>query len=126
MLSMRERGSDKTAASKVHGTSFVPTSTPHTSESQKASAISAAVGQDWEGTSVTRSQVGSGWNPVPTLPQSGTVVPKTDFVAPDPREDLEKMARRRFQDPKPFKEGAFWWLLYWKDEFVNGKRTRKR
>jgi len=36
------------------------------------------------------------------------------------------MARRRYQNPKPFKEGAFWWLLCWQDEFVNGARTRKR
>lgn len=36
------------------------------------------------------------------------------------------MARRRFQDPTPFREGAFWWLLHWQDEFANGKRIRKR
>ena len=36
------------------------------------------------------------------------------------------MARRRYQNPKPFKEGAFWWLLCWQDDFVNGVRTRKR
>jgi integrase len=36
------------------------------------------------------------------------------------------MARRKYQNPKPFKEGAFWWLLCWQDEFVNGVRTRKR
>jgi integrase len=36
------------------------------------------------------------------------------------------MARRRYQNPKPFKEGAFWWLLCWQDDFVDGVRTRKR
>ena len=36
------------------------------------------------------------------------------------------MARRRFQDPRPFREGAFWWLLHWQDEVVDGKRIRKR
>lgn len=36
------------------------------------------------------------------------------------------MARRRFQGPRPFKEGAFWWLLHWQDEVIGGKRTRKR
>jgi integrase len=36
------------------------------------------------------------------------------------------MARRRYQGPRPFIEGAFWWLLHWQDEVVNGKRTRKR
>jgi integrase len=36
------------------------------------------------------------------------------------------MARRRCQQPEPFKEGSFWWLLIWQDESVNGKRARKR
>jgi hypothetical protein len=57
---------------------------------------------------------------VRALPRFDTVGAKTDPVAPDPRKDLEKMARRRFQNPKPFKEGAFWWLLCWQDEFVSG------
>lgn len=63
---------------------------------------------------------------VRVLPRFDRVVAKTDSVAPDPRKDLEKMARRRYQNPKPFKEGAFWWLLCWQDESVNGARTRKR
>ena len=60
------------------------------------------------------------------FPASDTSVGKTDSAAPNLREDLEKMARRRYQNPKPFKEGAFWWLLYWQDDFVGGVRTRKR
>jgi Phage integrase, N-terminal SAM-like domain len=36
------------------------------------------------------------------------------------------MARRRYQKPTPFKEGAFWWMLCWQDEVVSGTRTRKR
>jgi len=36
------------------------------------------------------------------------------------------MARRRYQEPKPKKQGRWWYLLYWQDEFVNGKRVRKR
>ncbi len=36
------------------------------------------------------------------------------------------MARRRFQDPKPFKEGNWWYLLYWEDNFHEGKRVRRR
>jgi integrase len=40
--------------------------------------------------------------------------------------DFEKMARRRFQDPDPKKEGNFWYLLYWQDVFSEGIRTRKR
>ena len=38
------------------------------------------------------------------------------------------MARRRFQNPKPFKEGGFWWILRWEDQFQEGRllRVRKR
>jgi len=36
------------------------------------------------------------------------------------------MARRRFQNPEPFISGNWWYLLVWEDEFVDGKRTRKR
>lgn len=40
--------------------------------------------------------------------------------------DFEKMARRRFQAPKPQKRGKWWCLRYWQDVFENGRRTRKR
>lgn len=38
------------------------------------------------------------------------------------------MARRRFQDPKPFREGNWWWIKAWQDEFAEGRleRIRKR
>lgn len=35
------------------------------------------------------------------------------------------MARRRFQNPKPFQEGAFWWLRVW-DTNQTGSRKRQR
>jgi integrase len=35
------------------------------------------------------------------------------------------MARRRFQSPKPFKEGQFWWLRVW-DTNSTGSRKRQR
>jgi hypothetical protein len=35
------------------------------------------------------------------------------------------MARRRFQSPKPFKEGQFWWLRVW-DTNLAGSRKRQR
>jgi integrase len=41
------------------------------------------------------------------------------------RGDFEAMARRRFQSPKPFKEGQFWWLRVW-DTGPTGSRKRKR
>ncbi len=40
--------------------------------------------------------------------------------------DFEKMARRRFQDPKPVRLGKWWYLLCWQDEFIEGRRVRKR
>src|SRR5579864_4416772 len=40
--------------------------------------------------------------------------------------EVEQMARRRFQAPAPFREGHFWWLLHWQDDFADGKRIRKR
>ena len=36
------------------------------------------------------------------------------------------MARRRFQAPKPTRVGKWWYLLSWQDEFVNGRRIRRR
>ena len=36
------------------------------------------------------------------------------------------MARRRYQDPKPRKEGRWWYLLYRQDVVENGRRIRKR
>src|SRR5262252_2273485 len=43
-----------------------------------------------------------------------------------PRGDFEKMARRRFQDPRPSRLGKWWYLLTWQDEFIGGRRLRKR
>jgi hypothetical protein len=60
------------------------------------------------------------------FPEFDSFVAKADSVAPDPRNDLEKMARRRNQTSKPFKEGALTWLLRRHDEFDSGVRTRKR
>jgi integrase len=40
--------------------------------------------------------------------------------------EIERMARRRFQAPKPKRRGKWWCLLYWQDEFVDGRRVRRR
>jgi hypothetical protein len=37
----------------------------------------------------------------------------------------DQMARRRFQSPKPFKEGQFWWLRVW-DTNLAGSRKPQR
>jgi len=36
------------------------------------------------------------------------------------------MARRRFQNPKPRKEGKWWYLIYWQDQFHSGRLVRRR
>jgi|SRR5579871_1481546 len=43
-----------------------------------------------------------------------------------PIQEMERMARRRFQQPKPFKEGNWWWISPRKDAFVNGRLVRIR
>jgi integrase len=42
------------------------------------------------------------------------------------RGELESMARRRYQKPAPRIEGRQWVVYYWDDEFVDGKRRRKK
>jgi integrase len=42
------------------------------------------------------------------------------------RGDFERMARRRYQDPKPVRRGNWWTLLVWKDHIVGNERKRKR
>lgn len=41
-------------------------------------------------------------------------------------EELEKMARRRFQSPRPERQGKWWTLRVWRDQFVAGNVKRKR
>jgi Phage integrase, N-terminal SAM-like domain len=53
------------------------------------------------------------------------VFSETKPVLPS-RSGLEKMAKRRFQDPKPVRHGNSWTLLYWRDEFVGGEWKRRR
>lgn len=40
--------------------------------------------------------------------------------------DFERMARRRNQHPTPFREGNWWWINPWTDEFIEGKLQRRR
>jgi integrase len=42
------------------------------------------------------------------------------------RGQFSAMARRRFQNPKPFREGNWWWMNIWQDEAKEGRITRKR
>lgn len=40
--------------------------------------------------------------------------------------DFERMARRRFQSPTPKREGKWWFLLVWQDQFKEGRNQRRR
>ena len=55
----------------------------------------------------------------------GIVLAETDSGVPSTG-DYEKMARRRFQDPKPVRRGQWWYLLFWEDQIKAGRRIRKR
>jgi integrase len=49
----------------------------------------------------------------------------SEATNPASHRGFEAMARRRFQSPKPFKEGQFWWLRVW-DTNPAGSRKRQR
>ena len=65
-------------------------------------------------------------NPVSQVHRGcGMVLGEATFGKPS-KEEYEAMARRRYQDPKPKLRGKWWSLLYWQDEFKDGRRIRKR
>jgi len=51
---------------------------------------------------------------------------QANIGAPISPQEMERMAKRRFQDPKPQRRGAWWTMRVWRDEFVNGKHVRKQ
>jgi integrase len=57
-------------------------------------------------------------------PEGRTIAAEANTATP-PRAGLERMARRRFQNPKPFRSGSWWYIQVRRDEFSNGKLTRK-
>ena len=58
--------------------------------------------------------------------ENDKVVPEESSRRPLESEDFERMARRRFQDPKPERRGKWWTLRVWKDTFKDGKHGRSR
>jgi len=64
--------------------------------------------------------------------KSGTAAGECAIVSPEAnsagklRGDFEAMQKRRHQQPKPKREGNFWYLRIWQDFFACGVRTRKR
>jgi integrase len=59
----------------------------------------------------------------PTFDEGARIAPEA--TPGKPSKGFEAMARRRFQSPKPFKEGQFWWLRVW-DTNPAGSRKRQR
>jgi integrase len=59
------------------------------------------------------------------LPNCATVHGEANRLTPL-RGDFSAMGKRRFQDPKPFREGNWWWINPWQDEFHEGRLERKR
>jgi len=56
-----------------------------------------------------------------------TIVSKEANSAVSLRGDrFSAMAKRRFQNPRPFREGKWWWLIFWTDESREGRLRRKR
>jgi integrase len=51
---------------------------------------------------------------------------EANFGKPLKQEDFDKVARRRFQDPKPQIKGRFWYIRVWQDVFEGRTLTRKR
>ena len=67
--------------------------------------------------------VSDGVPPVPT----GCVIVSAEANQMAPlRGDFSAMAKRRFQNPEPFREGNWWWINPWEDEFKEGRLQRKR
>ena len=67
---------------------------------------------------------GPGHNSELTAPAERVIVsPEANSGLPL-KGDFERMARRRFQNPTPFREGNWWWIRVWQDEFRDGKPER--
>jgi integrase len=41
-------------------------------------------------------------------------------------QEIERMARRRYQSPEPFRRGRWWIIRVWRDEFTEGKLIRRQ
>jgi integrase len=64
------------------------------------------------------SQVTASAGRVIVLPEANSGIPL--------KGDFERMARRRFQNPKPFREGSYWWINPRIDVFAEGRLRRKQ
>src|SRR5438876_11182286 len=51
---------------------------------------------------------------------------QANIGAPISPQEMERMGKRRFQDPRPERRGAWWTVRVWRDEFIDGKHVRKQ
>ncbi len=65
-------------------------------------------------------------NPIAAADVNGVIVSDEANTAGKLRGDFEAMQKRRHQQPKPKREGNYWYLRIWQDVFAGGARTRKR
>jgi integrase len=67
-------------------------------------------------------------NIVPSSTQRHAIVSAEANSGNPLKGDFERMARRRFQNPKPKRRGEWWTLRVWRPTVINGqlKRTRER
>lgn len=65
-----------------------------------------------------------GQNVMMDAPEGRTIAAEANSGNPH-RGDFERMARRRFQNPKPFRRGGWWIIQVRRDVFIDGKLTRK-
>ena len=57
---------------------------------------------------------------------NATVANEVNSGLPLKGADLERMAKRRYQAPKPVRRGVWWTMLVWQDDFREGVLNRKR
>lgn len=57
---------------------------------------------------------------------SATLPVEANTAAVPPRGEIERMARRRFQNPTPKRRGNWWYIQFWKDDFTDGAFRRKK
>jgi hypothetical protein len=51
---------------------------------------------------------------------------QANIGAPISPKEMERMAKRRFQNPRLQRRGAWWTMRVWRDQFVGGKHVRKQ
>jgi integrase len=56
----------------------------------------------------------------------GIVLAEANSGYPLKGADFQRMAKRRFQSPTPFREGNWWWIRVWQDQFSDGRLKRKQ